>query len=193
METKKENRWNVPNALSAYRILALPFISYALLTADRDLFILLLSINLISDILDGLIARLFNLQTEFGAKIDSIADIGTYLMAFIGMITLQKGFVMAYKIEFILLIALWIVPQIYALIRFKRFPSFHLWSYKLTGYLQGIFIFSYFVLGFNSFYFHLMLTVSYLAYLEELVLVIILPKLQSNLKSIFLIQLQKKT
>jgi Phosphatidylglycerophosphate synthase len=92
METKKENRWNVPNALSAYRILALPFISYALLTADKDLFILLLSINLISDILDGLIARLFNLQTEFGAKLDSVADIGTYLMAFIGMITLEKGF-----------------------------------------------------------------------------------------------------
>jgi len=37
-----------------------------------------------------------------------------------------------------------------------------------------------------------MLAVSYLAYLEELVLVIILPKLQSNLKSIFLIQLHRR-
>ncbi|WP_371412031.1 CDP-alcohol phosphatidyltransferase family protein [Sphingobacterium sp. HMA12] len=34
-----------------------------------------------------LIARLFKLQTEFGAKLDSVADIGTYLMAFMGMIT----------------------------------------------------------------------------------------------------------
>ena len=123
METKKENRWNVPNALSAYRILALPFISYALFTADRDLFILLLSINLISDILDGLIARLFNLQTEFGAKLDSVADIGTYLMAFIGMITLEKGFVMAYKIEFILLIVLWIIPRSMRLSDLNAFPA----------------------------------------------------------------------
>jgi CDP-diacylglycerol--glycerol-3-phosphate 3-phosphatidyltransferase len=191
METKKENRWNVPNALSTYRILALPFISYAISTENRNLFIVLLSINLITDILDGLIARLFKLQTEFGAKLDSVADIGTYLMAFMGMITLEKAFVAAYKVEFILLILLWIAPQVYALIRFQRFPSFHLWSYKITGYLQGIFIFSYFVFGFHAIYFHLMLIVSCLAYLEELILVITLPKLQSNLKSIFLIQQQK--
>ena len=93
MKTTNENRFNVPNALSAYRLLALPFILYALFTTDRNLFILLISVNLITDILDGLIARLFNLQTEFGAKLDSVADIGTYLMAFLGMITLEKALV----------------------------------------------------------------------------------------------------
>ncbi|QQD13930.1 CDP-alcohol phosphatidyltransferase family protein [Sphingobacterium sp. UDSM-2020] len=192
METKKENRWNVPNALSLYRLLALPFIIYTIITANRESFILLLSINLVTDILDGLIARLFNLQTEFGAKLDSIADIGTYIMAFMGMISLEKVFVATYKIEFIILIAMLLIPQLCALIRFQRFPSFHLWSYKITGYLQGIFIFSYFVFGFSAFYFHLMLVVSCLAYLEELILVITLPKLHSNLKSIFLIQQQKR-
>lgn len=192
METKKENRWNVPNALSLYRILALPFIIYTICTANRESFILLLSINLITDILDGLIARLFNLQTEFGAKLDSVADVGTYIMAFMGMISLEKAFVATYKIEFIILISMWLIPQLCALVRFQRFPSFHLWSYKITGYLQGIFIFSYFVMGFSALYFHLMLVVSYLTYLEELILVITLPKLQSNLKSIFLIQQQKR-
>lgn len=193
MKTKQENLLNVPNALSAYRLFALPFILYAICTANRNLFILLISINLISDILDGLIARLFNLQTEFGAKLDSVADIGTYLMAFLGMITLEKAFVSSYKIEFIILIALWIIPQLCALIKFRRFPSFHLWSYKVTGYVQGIFIFSYFTVGFYQPYFYLMLLISCLAYLEELILVLMLPQLRSNLKSIFLVSLRKLT
>src|SRR3546814_12982871 len=81
MATAKENSWNVPNALSAYRILALPFIIHSIVTGDKQLFITLLSVNLITDILDGLIARVFRLQTELGAKLDSLADIGTYLMA----------------------------------------------------------------------------------------------------------------
>jgi len=193
MKTKQENLLNLPNALSAYRLFALPFILYAIYTANRNLFILLISINLISDILDGLIARLFNLQTEFGAKLDSVADIGTYLMAFLGMITLEKAFVSSYKVEFIILIALWIIPQLCALIKFRRFPSFHLWSYKVTGYVQGIFIFSYFTVGFYQPYFYLMLLISCLAYLEELILVLMLPQLRSNLKSIFLVSLRKLT
>lgn len=192
MKTKKENRWNLPNALSVYRLLALPFIVHAIFTVNRDLFILLLSINLITDILDGLIARLFKLQTEFGAKLDSFADIGTYVMAFMGMITLEKVFVSQYQMQFIILIVMWLLPQVYALIRFHRFPSFHLWSYKITGYLQGIFICSYFTVGFHTIYFHLMLIISCIAYLEEFLLVIMLPKLQSNIKSILLVQQYKR-
>jgi len=187
MTTSKENIWNVPNALSAYRILALPFIIYVIVSADKNLFIILLSINLITDILDGLIARLFKLQTELGARLDSLADIGTYIMAFTGMIVLEQDFMQEYKVEFMFLIGLWLLPQLLALLRFRRFPSFHLWSNKATGYVQGIFIFTFFVFGFWEPYFYFMLVFSCLAYLEELILVLLLPQLRSNLKSIYFV------
>ncbi|HMR19625.1 MAG TPA: CDP-alcohol phosphatidyltransferase family protein [Sphingobacterium sp.] len=188
----KENIYNIPNALSAYRILALPFITYALVTQDRTLFITLISINLITDILDGLIARAFQLQTELGARLDSLADIGTYIMAFSGMTLLEWDFVTTYRWEFILLISMWILPQLIALLRFRRFPSFHLYSNKITGYIQGIFIFTYFLFGLHQGYFYFMLAFSCLAYLEELLLIILLPELRSNLKSIFVV-FSKKT
>jgi len=192
MTTIKENSWNVPNALSAYRILALPVIILSIVIGDKQLFIILLSINLITDILDGLIARLFNLQTELGAKLDSLADIGTYTMAFAGMITLEREFVTEYRYGFSCLIVLWLLPQLLALLRFGRFPSFHLWSNKATGYIQGIFIFTFFLFGFWKPYFYFMVVFSCFAYLEELVLVLILPKLRSNLKSIFFVFRLKK-
>lgn len=185
MATK--NIYNIPNALSFYRIVALPFIVYAIITGNREVFILLLSINLISDILDGLIARLFKLETALGAKLDSLADVGTYLMAFLGMIVLEKEFVNKYQIPFAIIIGLWILPQVITLIRFKRLPSFHLWSNKILGYIQGIFIFSYFVFGFSEWYFYFMIICSALAYLEELIIATQIPDLASNLKSIFLL------
>ncbi|MGJ1418587.1 CDP-alcohol phosphatidyltransferase family protein [Sphingobacterium spiritivorum] len=183
MDTKKENIWNVPNALSIYRILALPFIIYAIRVGDKPLFITLLSINLITDILDGLIARVFHLQTELGARLDSLADIGTYIMAFAGMIVLERSFVMEHRIAFSLLIGMWLLPQLVSLIRFRRFPSFHLWSYKVTGYVQGVFIFTFFIFGVSTIYFYIMLVISFLAYMEELLLVSVLPELRSNVKS----------
>ena len=183
----KEKVINIPNILSAYRLAALPFIVYSIADGNKSLFITLIAVNLVTDILDGWVARTFRMQTEFGARLDSLADIGTYLMAFTGMIVLESAFVHTYRVPFILMLVLWLLPQVISLIRFRRFPSFHLWSNKAVGYIQGIFIVTYFVWGFHPAYFYFMITCSYLAYLEELVLVIYLPRLRSNVKSVFLV------
>lgn len=176
---------NIPNFLSGYRILALPFLAWAIWTSNDRLFIILLSVNLISDILDGLIARSFKLETEFGAKLDSIADIGTYVMAFAGMFALHPEFVREHVPEFILILCLYVAPQVIALIKFRRSPSLHLYSNKITGYIQGIFIFTFFNFGYWAPYFYFMIIVSCLAYLEELVCVLYLRKLRSNVKTIY--------
>lgn len=182
---KTEKKFNIPNFLSAYRLAALPFIVYTIIQGDKQLYITLLSVNLITDILDGLIARTFKLETEFGARLDSFADIGTYLMAFMGMIILEHDFVKKYAVAFILMIGLYITPQIISLIRFKRTTSLHLYSSKVTGYLQGIFIFSYFNWGYADWYFYLMLSCSYIAYTEALIILICIPQLRSNVKGIY--------
>lgn len=180
-----ERKLNVPNVLSAYRILALPFIVWTIVAGDKQSYIILLSVNLITDILDGLIARTFKLETEFGARLDSLADIGTYLMAFTGMIVLENAFVTEYRYAFFILMGMYALVQIIALIRFKRATSFHLYSSRIVGYVQGVFIFTYFVFGYTSWYFFLMLTVSYLAYLEAIIIVSVIPQLRSNVKGIY--------
>jgi CDP-diacylglycerol--glycerol-3-phosphate 3-phosphatidyltransferase len=171
--------------LSAYRILALPFIVWSIVQGDKHLYITLLSINLITDILDGLIARTFHLETELGARLDSLADIGTYLMAFSGMIVLEWDFVSAHAAVFCTVMTLYITPQIISLLRFRRTTSFHLYSSKLTGYVQGIFMFMYFLFGCPLWYFYFMICVSCIAYTEALILVISLPQLRSNVKGLY--------
>jgi len=180
-----EKRLNIPNILSAYRILALPFIVWTIAAGNRNAYITLLSVNLVTDILDGCIARRFNLTTEFGARLDSLADIGTYIMAFAGMIVLERGFVEAHAAEFYALIGLYAAVQIVALLRFQRTTSFHLYSSKVTGYVQGIFIFCYFLFGYSAGFFYAMLAVSYLAYLEGLIIVLFIRELRLNVQGIF--------
>ncbi|WP_341907016.1 CDP-alcohol phosphatidyltransferase family protein [Fluviicola taffensis] len=180
---KEKSIRNIPNMLSAYRILVLPVIFYALFSNKDQLFIILLTVNLISDILDGFIARRFNLQTEFGARLDSIADIGTYIGAFSGMFWFHFDFITEYKSWFIVMMSLYIIPQAISLVKFKRSPSLHLYSNKITGYLQGIFIFTFFNFGNYPPYFYFMIAFSSIAYLEELICILYLKELQSNVKT----------
>lgn len=185
MKQKNLQLLNVPNVLSAYRILALPFIIWSIAQGNKQLYITLLSINLITDILDGFIARAFKLETELGARLDSLADIGTYLMAFSGMLVLEWEFVTAHAAAFCVVMILYVTPQLIALVRFRRATSFHLYSSKLTGYVQGIFMFTYFLFGCPLWYFYFMIAVSCIAYTEALILVVTLPQLRSNVRGLY--------
>lgn len=176
---------NIPNILSGWRLLSFPLLVYFIFTGNRSSFILLLSINLITDILDGLIARVFRLQTNFGARLDSLADMGTYIAAFTAFIVLEWPFVSSKAVAFSVLIAMWIIPQLVSVIRFRKPPHFHLWSNKFAGYMQGIFIFTYFNWGNSEIYFWIMWSISILAFLEELIVAIRIPKLRSDLKGIY--------
>ncbi|WP_296148221.1 CDP-alcohol phosphatidyltransferase family protein [uncultured Flavobacterium sp.] len=188
----QENILNVPNLLSFYRLLAIPFIVWSLFEENRTLFITLICINLITDILDGLIARAFNLCTEFGARLDSLADISTFLLSISGFWIFEKPFVIEHQFAFITLFSFYAVPQLVSLLKFKRPTSFHLYSNKIVGYIQGIFIFTFFVFGYNEFYFYFMIFASCLADFEVFLLVLLLPKIISNAKSIFSIIKRKQ-
>ncbi|HEU4495911.1 MAG TPA: CDP-alcohol phosphatidyltransferase family protein [Flavobacterium sp.] len=183
----KENILNLPNLLSFYRLLAIPFIIWAQLGEDRAFFIILISVNLITDILDGLIARTFNLCTEFGARLDSLADISTFLLSISGFLIFEKSFVAEHAPAFIAIFSFYTVPQLYSMLKFRRPTSFHLYSNKIAGYIQGIFIFTFFVFGYNKFYFYFMVAASCVADFEVFLLVVLLPKIVSNSKSIFLV------
>ena len=81
---------NLPNALTIFRILALPFCAYALFKNGGDddswriiAFTLFFIVGL-SDILDGKIARSKNQITEFGKLLDPIADKAMLATASIG-------------------------------------------------------------------------------------------------------------
>ena len=85
------SNWNLPNALTTLRILMVPFFGWALLVDDgqstlwRCVAWALFVAAMITDKVDGDIARSRNLVTNFGKIADPIADKALTGMAFVGL------------------------------------------------------------------------------------------------------------
>ena len=85
------SNWNVPNALTTLRLVMVPFFGWALLhdgghdTTWRWVAWALFVVAMITDKIDGDIARKHNLVTNFGKIVDPIADKAMTGMAFIGL------------------------------------------------------------------------------------------------------------
>jgi CDP-diacylglycerol---glycerol-3-phosphate 3-phosphatidyltransferase len=90
VETQPSN-WNVPNILTSVRIASVPFFAWALLIDGGDsiawrcvAFVIFVA-AMITDKIDGDLARKHNLVTNFGKIADPIADKALTGMAFIGL------------------------------------------------------------------------------------------------------------
>ena len=85
------SNWNLPNALTTLRIVMVPFFGWALLVDGGDSVLwrtiayVIFALAMITDKVDGDIARARNLVTNFGKIADPIADKAITGMAFIGL------------------------------------------------------------------------------------------------------------
>jgi CDP-diacylglycerol--glycerol-3-phosphate 3-phosphatidyltransferase len=90
-DERQVNNWNVPNALTTLRIVMVPFFGWALLHDGGDSITwrwvawALFCTAMITDKIDGDIARKHNLVTNFGKIADPIADKAMTGMAFVGL------------------------------------------------------------------------------------------------------------
>lgn len=182
---KKENVWNLPNAISMYRLLSFPFLLFLIFDGNESLFAILLCINLASDAVDGIIARTFKLQTEFGARLDSLADWGTYILAFTGIYNFKmpdhgEDFWLLYPF-----IGLIVFYNLFSFVKFRRLPSLHMYSTKLGGYFQGIYFFGLFSYGYYAPIFFFAMIWGWLSSIEEIIILVYLKELQSNVKGLY--------
>jgi len=90
-EVGDSGNWNLPNVLTGIRILIVPFYGIALLQDGGDSVVwrtvaaVLFFVAMITDKVDGDIARARGLVTDFGKIADPIADKAMTGMAFIGL------------------------------------------------------------------------------------------------------------
>jgi len=176
---------NLPNILSLYRLASFPFVLTIELLRMEKLFVWLICINLVTDILDGLIARAFNMKTEIGAKLDSIADDATYILVFTGIFLFKWADFRPHAFSFFTFFGLFLFCNLLSVIKFGRFPSLHLYSWKVCGYVQGFFFFTLFVFGFNTSFYYFMVISGTLAFIENIIIQLMIRKMISNAKGLY--------
>lgn len=72
-------RWNVPNALSAARLLGVPVLFVLVHRGRVGWFVALYALLGLTDYLDGKLARAWNQASAFGSMLDSVADAAYYV------------------------------------------------------------------------------------------------------------------
>lgn len=182
---KQENKWNIPNLLSLYRLVSFPWLIHVIYSNQENLFLVLLFINIATDILDGLIARFFHLQTQFGARLDSAADVATYLAVLFGLYQFQWS-VLSVKLDFFLcFLGFFLLPYILSFARFRKLPSLHLYSSKIGGTLDVFFLISLFIIGYSNLLFLIAFAWGIASFIEQAIIIMLLKNLRANCKGLY--------
>lgn len=105
----KPSNWNVPNLLTAIRVLLVVPFAWVLLAHPHDAALrwvatAIFVVAIATDALDGRIARKYNLVTDFGKLWDAIADKALTGMAFVGLSILSE---LPWWITIIILVREW--------------------------------------------------------------------------------------
>ena len=113
--------WNVPNALTTFRIVLVPLFAWMLLSyPDHPWWRLstaaLFTLAILTDTLDGYLARKHNIVTKFGKLADPIADKALTGMALIGLSIIDE---LPWWVTIVILVREWgITVMRFAMLRY---------------------------------------------------------------------------
>ncbi len=125
---------NLPCMITSIRILATVFMLFT--KPFSGVFYLVYTLSGITDIADGYVARKTKQVSEFGARLDSIADIIFYSVMVFKLFSVlwSKVPCAVWSVAFAALVVR-IASYILAAFKYKRFASLHTYMNKFTGFL----------------------------------------------------------
>lgn len=86
----KKNVSNIPNLLSIFRIVSLPFLVFLFYNGHLAAALVLAVLALLSDWFDGIIARRLDMVTELGALLDIVSDL--LFTCIVLLLAVEQGF-----------------------------------------------------------------------------------------------------
>ena len=163
-----DRRVMIPCLITGFRIVGVLCLVFAKVLSPA--FYVIYTFSGISDALDGWIARKTGTVSEFGARLDSIADLLFYFVMLIKLFPqLWKMLPMAvwYAVGVILILRL--ISYMVAAVKYRCFAALHTYLNKLTGF--AVFLIPY-LIGTALFeeYCYFVCAVAVLAAVEELLI-----------------------
>lgn len=182
----------LPDYLSIFRIIAAAALVLLAINGLRWIFSSLLLIGLITDALDGYIARKKGRTTRHGAHLDSIGDATIFLGAVIGILIFETDFFEHHLIIIILALGMYFLQLGLAFWRYGKSSSFHTYSAKTAAVVQGIFLVSTGFFGPWEWLFYIVIFISILETLEEIMLIFIFEEPVTDVKGLYWVQKEGK-
>jgi cardiolipin synthase len=164
----------IPNVLSALRIALLPSVLMVAIGHSRPWFVGLLAGALLTDALDGFLARKFHAESELGRKLDSVADYLTMITGISGIAILWPE-IMQRELPWVAagMVAFFAVV-IYGLVRLGRAPCYHTWAAKFLAVACGFSLIP-LLAEWSALPFHIVMALQMIGGVEELAIAMLVP------------------
>lgn len=163
-----------PNFLSGARIALMPAILSAAIAGSRRGFLVLAALSLATDALDGFLARRLNAFSDFGRKLDSVADYLTLLVGLAGIALLWPDIMRRELPWVVAVLTAFFAVIVYGFVRLGRAPCYHTWAAKAGAVGCALSLIP-LLAGGPATPFHVMVAVQIFAGIEELAIVVLVP------------------
>lgn len=177
----------IPNQITAIRFFAVP-VMWVVAYYEQFTYIGIgLIISLVTDLLDGAVARKLNQTSDFGSKFDSISDQFIQLSALIWIVWLMPEIISENVFISLFAIATYFTSLLVGLVKFKRLANLHLYLSKVSGLFLYIFLIHAFMVGVYSYFLFMLAGILFiLSSTETIVLQSTRPNVDANVGSFFL-------
>lgn len=177
--------FNIADWFSFYRIAAAPLLLVLLYLGHRELFTWFLLISYSTDLVDGFLARKYQLTSPRGSQLDSIGDQITFFIGLLGLLVFEFEFIKANYILILIALTPYIVQMILAFKKYGKSTSFHTYLAKLSAVVQGVFILSALFFGPSYWLFYFMIVLGFIETIEELILIFMYDEWVSDVKGVY--------
>jgi phosphatidylglycerophosphate synthase len=174
---------NLPDLLTVTRLLLMPvLLMLARFGAPRPYFWVLLA-ALLTDVLDGFLARRLHTASAAGARLDSVADRALYLSLPLGLWWLFPWLFREHGLLLSGLLAGYLATDLASWLKFRRVVSYHTRGAKVSAVLAGITALGLFWVAKEEWLFYPTAAVLCLSYVEEIAITLTLTRYETDVSS----------
>ena len=174
---------NLPNAISAARVLMVPLLLLLAFRGQSAPFTRLLAASLFMDFLDGYLARRLDQRTPLGAQLDSWGDFLTVLVYPPAGVWLQPALLRA-NLPWVSVAAVaYFAPIAFGFLKYRRLTSYHTRLMTVTAYAMAPAMVAFFA-GWSDLPLRAACVVLAIAEAEEVAISMTLPTWQANVRDL---------
>ena len=175
----------LPNQLTASRLALLPVL-WGLAILGQPVWLGIgVMVASITDMLDGWLSRRWNQTSEFGARLDSVADHLLAVSTTLWLVLLRPFFFREQRWPLIVWSVFALLVLLVSWLKFRRFVNLHLYTSKVAVILAFLFGVPLLVLGrYHPVHFWITLIACSLAALESLIVILTRDRVDENIGSI---------
>jgi CDP-diacylglycerol--glycerol-3-phosphate 3-phosphatidyltransferase len=131
------SHWTAPNFLSGLRLALVPALLALAALGAAGAFLGAFAVALATDVADGFLARRLGQASEWGARLDSRADLALWLALPVCGVLLVPDVLAAEWAVVAALLASLVLPVALGLLKFGRLTSYHTWGAKASAWAMG--------------------------------------------------------